>query len=310
MLKLSLNGNKIIVLGVAVASSSFVGGIILNYYKKHTFDSDGYNKYGFDREGYDHDGFNKNGYNRDGYNKDGFNVAGYDEEGFNKDGYDKNGYDRDGYDRNGYDKDGYDVMGYTLYRNRKVYNVLYDRYNFDEEGYDKDGYDRDGYNLFGFNREGYDKCGYDLNGYDLNGYDKSGLDKNGFNRAGYNNETKQVLLKSQREKLSKSFAEFSKDSTDDLLNRTRKQLECILVYMLKVENCFCCNEVFKLRELIEICKNRHLVDDELVQRLYQAIKYCNMGSHFNDEKVEDGCVYFTLKTTEELLDFFEEHYMQ
>ena len=117
-------------------------------------------------------------------------------------------------------------------------------------------------------------------------------------------------MESQKENLKRSFDEFSKGTADDLLNRTRKQIECILIYILKIEDCFWDDNEPRLRDLIEACKENELLEKKLIERLYEAMKYCNKGSHFNTEKVENGCVYFTLKTTSELIDFWEKSYVK
>ena len=74
---------------------------------------------------------------------------------------------------------------------------------------------------------------------------------------------------------------------------------------MKIEDCFWDDDEPRLRDLIDTCKEYELFNEELIEKLYEAMKYCNKGSHFNMEKVEKGCIYFTLKTTSELIEFWE-----
>ena len=205
------------------------------------------------------------------YDEDGYNNLGYDNEGYNRKGY-KHGYDRDGYDKRGFDRKGYNREGYTI----------------------------NGYNKKGFNKEGYDRKGFDIYGYNRNGYDK----------AQYTKQEKDEFLQKLKKDINKSALEFEKNEHDDLPNRSRKQIEGILKYILKINERF--NFEYSdphLIDLIECVKEHKLLPEKMIEKLLKARNFCNTGSHFQAKsKLTKNQTFYILKTVEELIMYWEEHY--
>ncbi|MBO5060916.1 MAG: hypothetical protein J6C82_08385 [Clostridia bacterium] len=210
----------------------------------------------------------------------------YKEKKYNKYGYNKLGYDRNGYDKNGFNK-----------------------YGQDKDGYFQDGFNIDGFNRYGFDRSGYDEDGFDKNSYDEHGFDKKGLNQKGVDRIGYDKDGRQEILSEQKEKLKKLFDKYKLCKYDNLLPLCRIQLEFMLTYIAKRENIyyFSYHDIPTLDSLIEDAQ--YYLTNDLYIKLNEARTYCNVGSHYREEHLDKNNIYFTLKTTEELLSFWEDKYI-
>ena len=221
-----------------------------------------------------------------------------DAQGYNKYGYDRAGFDRSGFNRKGFNKDGYDRQGYNI--------SGYDREGFKRDGFNKDGFDREG-----FNRKGYDKNALDRNGLDIDGFDSDGYNVYGVNRAGFTRKTAFDLLNQQKEKCEEAFRECQSGRYDEMLNKCRKIMECILIYICQVEKtyCICKHQPPGLDEMIQVCHCSGTFSDSFAFKLTEAKKYCNRGSHYQMVDEEFNNVWFTYKTTEELLDYWEKKYI-
>lgn len=257
-------------------------GVTIDQLRTRLYDDEGYNKKGYDREGYNKEGYNKEGYDKEGYDRDGYNKKGYDREGYDREGY-RYGYDKEGYDRDGYDREGYDKYDY-------------DRKGYGRDGYNKDGYDKRGYNKDGYNKKGYDRKGYDKDGYDKKGYDKKGYNKEGYDRAGYTDVELENFTKEIESIIKKASGEYRAGEYDDAVGHCRKALENIYQYYVEYKDYDIDEPSFS--QYIFACFNNGLITDDEANKLHEARKHANNGTH-EIGQVSYDAAYFTLKITEE-----------
>ncbi|MGN0442601.1 MAG: hypothetical protein ACI4FO_07835 [Acutalibacteraceae bacterium] len=244
------------------------------------YDKDGFDARGFDREGFDRYGFNSEGYDRQGFNIDGFNKYGFDISGYDCEGYDRDGYSADGYDRTGRDKRGYDRNG------------------FDAEGFDRFGRDAEGYYRNGFARDGFNREGFDHQGYGRDHYNCSGIDRAGCCRQFYS-----VYIEQLRERLCQAFEQMQHGKYRYALYDARVVLEKAL--KLIVQHVGGQSELGdKLLANLKICERQQLLDIELIDRLHDARKICNINGHeFGaEEQFTHNKVYFVIIQVRELLN--------
>lgn len=184
----------------------------------------------------------------------------------------------------------------------KAAGALHSSLSPDEDGYYKSGYDKDG-----FDREGYDKSGFDKDGFNRCGFTRQGID-----RLGYDATKRKILLLEQEQKLQKSFLEFENAYYDELLNRSRIQMEFLLTYILRFENCRPSDQSSpaNLHSLIKVCRHHDLLSKSLLDKISIAKNYCNTGSHYCAHEIRQSNIYFTLQTTQELIEYWQAHYIR
>lgn len=189
--------------------------------------------------------------------------------------YDNNHYDEDGYNKKGYDKNGYDRNGYYIN-------------GYDKKGYDRNGYDKNGYDINGYDINGYDKKGYDINGYDINGYDVSLND-----RSYYKQKVKEMsqLLNDANHQMKCKRMDFA---LMQIRIGLEKGTKCLLLHNVE----YCSPDEHTLNSNLNMCKDKYLLDNELISKLFEVKKYCND----NISSTEYNKAYFCCKVFEEFIE--------
>lgn len=248
---------------------------------------------------YDEDGYDERGFNRDGYDRLGYNSKGYDKSGYNKDGYDKDGYDSSGFDHEGYDRDGYNADGY----NRSGLNRSgFDKYGYDKEGFDRFGRDREGYNRHGFARDGFNRDGIDRQGYDRNGYNSYGVD-----RANFCSEFYSRQIECLNDRLDQASLQMKNEAHRYALYDARVILEeAIRLLVQHFEGNIAISNSILVN--LKICENRHLLEDDFIDKLHAVRKICNINGHefTAEEQFTYDKVYFVIMQVRDLLRIAEE----